>query len=1128
MQVEKNFHRCRTGAHPMLWVALLSFPAWLAAQPAQAAAPDGLELFESKIRPLLVERCQKCHGAQKQWAGLRLDSRAAALTGGDSGPALVAGKPDESELISRLTDADDEVRMPPLKEGARLSDEQIASFKQWIQLGAPWPESKTSDAQAKEKLWREHWAFQAIKRVEPPGVKDAERVRNAIDQFTIATLEAAGLQLSPEADRRTLIRRATYDLTGLPPTPEEVSEFVNDVSPDAYERLIDRLLASPQYGEQWGRYWLDIARYSDTKGYVYTREHRFFVHSSHYRDWVIRAFNKDLPYDRFVVLQLAADLAAPEEPEALAAMGFLTLGRRMLGVTPDIIEDRIDMVGRGLLGLTVGCARCHDHKFDPIPTADYYSLYGVFQNCVERQVPLPRQADAKAPELDAELEKLQKKLAETIALRSKETSQRVRSRIAEYLAAQQKLEDYSDLGVIPVVNKDELIPGFVRRWEAYLKEAAKREDPVFAAWTAYARLPADQFAGSAAEINKQLLANPEKINPRVAKAFATPPTSVDEVCERYAKLFNEIDAKWTKTCSEAKAADLPTPKSLPDPADEALRQVLHGEDSPCLVPDEPIVNTEYFWDLKTVEEIWKLQSKVDVWLLQHRNQAPHAVVLNDRDKLVDPQVFRRGNAMNKTEAVPRQFLEVAAGRERKPFAHGSGRLELAQAITDPSNPFTSRVWINRVWLQHFGEGLVTTPSDFGVRSERPSHPELLDWLASELIEHGWSTKWLHRTIMLSATYRQSSARPADAAELALVQERDPGNRLLWRMNPRRLSFEQFRDTLIATSHELDKTMGGKGADLLGPRRSVYVLVDRQYLPTVFSVFDFASPDFHSSQRAETTNPQQALFALNSPYLADRARKIAGRNRAEASTAEGRVHRAYQAILQRNATAAEIQAAIQFLAAATTKSSRDDYAAEAKAWSYGYGEIDIESGIVKSFQKLPHFTGSAWQGGPMWPNSTLGWAQLTARGGHVGNDHKHAVIRRWTASTSGTISIKSEMVHQDVAGDGVRCWIVSNQDKMLNTASVYNQRKQLDVETLEVEPGETIDFVVDVGKTLNSDQFVWVPTITQTIASTSSGGSSSEPTSTTWNSEDDFPRIQLLPLEQFVQLLLFSNELMFVD
>jgi hypothetical protein len=791
-------------------------------------------------------------------------------------------------------------------------------------------------------------------------------------------------------------------------------------------------------------------------------------------------------------------------------------------VTPDIIEDRIDLVGRGLLGLTVGCARCHDHKYDPIPTADYYSLYGVFQNCVERQVVLPKQHEdtKRSADFEKELRKRRTALDDTVAQRGKEASDEVRSRLNEYLAAQFKLDDYSDLGIIPVTGKGEILPGFVRRWEAYLKAAAKRADPVFVPWVAYAKLPADEFSSQSADVSRQLASEPEKINPRVVKLFATPPASHNEVADRYARLFAEVDAQWKKACDDAKAAGSSAPQSLADPGDEALWQVLYGDDSPCVVPDEPIVNTEYLWTLKQVEEIWKLQSNVDRWLLQHPREASCAVVLNDRAQIVEPQIFRRGNPMTKGDTVPLQFLEVIAGPEREPFRHGSGRMELASAITDPKNPLTSRVWVNRVWLQHFGAGLVTTPSDFGVRSTPPSHPELLDWLASELMKHGWSTKWLHRTMMLSAAYRQSSKPPVGAAQLALAQERDPDNRLLWRMNPRRLTFEQFRDTLLALSGELDTKMGGKGVDLLTLRRSVYAFIDRQYLPNVFNVFDFASPDFHSAQRSETTTSLQALFALNSPYLADRARKISARIQSEASTPEGQVARAYRIVFERDPTPDELQTAAQFLAAAKAGDAEDRYIAEAKAWSYGYGEVDVESGLPKSFYPLPHFTGSAWQGGPLWPDARLGWVQITAKGGHTGNDPAHAAIRRWTASSSGTISIKSEIAHQNTEGDGVRCWIVSSRKGVLKSESVYNGHKRLNIESLEVEPDDTIDFIVDCGKTLSYDDFIWAPTISQ-AAPQATGGA-------TWDSVGNFTRVQLLPLEQLVQMLLVSNELMFVD
>jgi hypothetical protein len=378
--------------------------------------------------------------------------------------------------------------------------------------------------------------------------------------------------------------------------------------------------------------------------------------------------------------------------------------------------------------------------------------------------------------------------------------------------------------------------------------------------------------------------------------------------------------------------------------------------------------------------------------------------------------------------------------------------------------------------------------------------------------------------MLSATYRQSSEPPRDPQRLAIVEQIDPENRLLWRMNPRRLTFEQFRDTLIALSGELDERMGGEGVDVLSSRRSVYLLIDRQYLPNVFNVFDFASPDFHSAQRSETTIPQQALFVLNSTFLADRARKIADKVSTIASTPEGQTTGAYRAILKRDPTPAEVQRTKQFLAVAAASVDTQS-ANETKAWSYGYGAIDPQSGITKSFHPLPHFTGESWQGGTLWPDSVLGWIKLTAKGGHVGNDHKHAAIRRWTAGSAGTISIKSEIIHQAASGEGVRCWIVASRGGVLKSADVFNGRKRLDVDSLAIEPGDTVDFVVDYGQSLDSDDFVWAPIITQTSPA---ADAAANPITTTWNSENNFPRVELTPLEQLTQILLVSNDLMFVD
>jgi hypothetical protein len=1089
---------------------------------ANADEAAATELFESKVRPIFVERCQKCHGEGEQWAGLRLDSGSRILTGGDSGPAVIPGKPDESLLLQRVTEPDDDLRMPPAETGPRLDSVQIDALRRWIELGAAWPDTTTANEDARESQWQHHWAFQPITHPTPPETGDASWVVNRIDQFVLQKLEAAGLRPSPEADHRTLIRRATYDLLGLPPTLEEVEAFVNDSSPDAYERLIERLLASPRYGEQWGRYWLDVARYSDTKGYVYEREERNFVHSSLYRDWVIQAFNEDLPYNRFVLLQLAADQVAPDDPATLAAMGFLTLGRRFLGVTPDIIDDRIDVVGRGLLGLTIGCARCHDHKYDPIPTADYYSLYGVFQNSIEKYVPIPRQQDVPPPgdEFEKGLRERWDKLQETTALRRAEANARIRARLKDYLLAQRNLDDYPELTFNQLLTKDDLIPGIVRRWQAFLGVAENKGDPIFTPWIAYSKLTDEEFSTKAANVTQQVQADRGKLNSRIADAFVDPPAAAAEVADRYVQILGNVDQQWKSLCDAAKGNNRPPPTALPDASDEVLRQVLYGENSPCVIPDEPIVSTEPYWDLEAVTELWKLQGEFDRWLLKSPDTIPYAVALVDKQSSVEPQVFKRGNPANKGDVVPRQFLAVITGPDRKPFDHGSGRLEMAQAIVDPENPLTARVWVNRVWQHHFGSGLVATPSDFGTRASPPTHPELLDWLASEFVARGWSTKALHRILMLSATYRQCS----QVAHNSIAQERDPSNRLLWRMNPQRLSFEQFHDSLVALSGELDLTMGGKGGDLLGNRRQVYSFVDRQFLPTLLGVYDFANPDLHTPQRVETTTPQQALFTLNHPFVARRAKAIA--SRAQSGAPGDCVTQLYDILFQRDPTPKERQAAEQFLIDANNVPSVIKPPATVRAWSYGYGEVDELSSRLKTFTALSHFDSKAWQGGPHWPDPTVGWAQLTSVGGHAGSDPTHAAVRRWTAELPGTIALKSEVAHQSGDGDGVHGWIISSRHGILKKSAIKNRQERMDIESLTVQPGDTLDFVVDSGGELKNDQFVWVVSIKETV-----DGAVPTDSPTNWNSERDFRHDTteaLAPLEQLAHLLLMSNELMFVD
>jgi mono/diheme cytochrome c family protein len=1052
-----------------------------------ASADEGTEFFESRIRPLLTERCIECHGDSKQEGNLRLDSRAGWQAGGDQGAVIVAKDQSKSRLLSAVRYKNENLQMPPSK---KLSDREIADLATWIDLGAPDPR----DGIPKKLVERPLWSLKPLAEVKPPELEDNHWSNQVLDRFVLEKLRLAELNPSPSADRRTLLRRVTFDLTGLPPTVAEVSAFERDTSMHAYERVVDRLLNSPHYGEQWARHWLDIARYSDTKGYVYGREEKRWVHAWNYRDWVVEALNRDMPYDRFVRLQIAADQIEPLGSPDLAAMGYLTIGRRFLGVTHDIIDDRIDVVTRGMLGLTVACARCHDHKYDPIPTRDYYSLYGVFQSSAEQLVPCG--VSQNAVDLE-ELTKRKNKLAEIMATRRDEQATRVRTRVEQHLLAQLELEKYPEEVFSQLLEENDLNPVFVRKWQSYLASDAGQTSPIFAKWH---------------ELTKK-----------------SDTSGLRNAAAEYGAKFTDIEKQWRELLARE-----PMASSLPDAEAERLRQVLYGVDSPCTVPDEHIANIEFHFPISVTTELWKNQAEVDRWLLDNSNTPPHATILVDRPNPTTPRVFLRGNPLTKGAEESRHFLTALngmSGGATRTFQNGSGRLELANAIADPSNPLTARVLVNRVWMHHFGRGLVNTPSDFGHRAEAPTHPELLDWLSRKFIASGWRMKELHRTILLSQTYRQSSHGPLPEEQLAKALQTDPENRWLWRMTDHRLTFEEARDAWLAASVELDLRVGGRSLPLFGKqnlRRTLYAYVDREDLSPILRLFDFANPDLSIAQRNSTTVPQQALFAMNHPFMAER---IANLKSALISPDTGAsIERLYAAFYQRKPTEIEIQLATEFIHSDPAKlPNGTGTVAELpdSRWSNGYGEFDAATGKVVGFTPLPYFSGSAWQGGSSFPDAVLGWVQLSAAGGHPGNDLKHAAVRRWTAPTSGKFRIRSKLIHEPIVGDGIRGFVSHSRRGLLRSATVHKSAEQIDIDVLETEVGDTIDFVVDIREGLNSDQFVWSPIVTLE----SLEGVGTAPPPDIWNAEADFrgPASSMLDRwGQLVQVLMLANEFMFVD
>ena len=888
---------------PVIAMPLLLAMAVLGGVNLSAAADTSaqqIEFFERQVRPILSEHCYSCHGEKKQESDLRLDSAAAVRVGGASGPVIVPGDPAASPLITAINYLA-EPQMPP---AGKLPDETIATLTEWVKVGAPFPESPAPSADGAPAS---HWAFQPI--VEPPIPQTGgEWPRTAVDQFVLAKLAFHGVAPSPIADRRTILRRLSYSLVGLPPSAEEVDAFVADPSPDAYGAAVERLLASPRYGERWARHWLDVARYADSKGYIFTEE-RNFPYSYTYRDWVIRAFNEDLPYDQFLIQQIAADqLTLNDDKRPLAAMGFLTLGRRFLGNMHDIIDDRIDVVCRGTMALTVGCARCHNHKYDPIPTADYYSLYGVFASSVEKELPIAPGSEEYQRELHAREQELQ----EFQANKHAETLHYLRMHTAEYFLAARKTMDQPDLRDFMFVdNRGELNHFVLGRWRNYFLRTREKFHPVFGPWNILASLTDDQFPAQAPALMTQFATGEHasgRINRRVASIFAEPqPTSIEEVAKRYELLLANVEESWQSAIQAATGAAAPT--ALPNSDDEELRQTLYDDGSPTNLNRRA---DDDLFDKPSIDMLVALRKKVHAWRTQSP-APPSAMAMVDASEPMTPKVFLRGNPSNPGPTVPRQFLAVASRSQRQPFERGSGRLELAQAIVHRDNPLTARVIVNRVWAHHFGRGLVLTPSDFGTRSEPPSHPELLDWLASRFMSEGWSIKWLQRQIVLSAAFQQSSADRPETRSL------DPDNRWLCRFPRQRLDFESQRDSILAAAGTLDTTMEGPGVDITtapySTRRSIYARIDRQNLPGLFRAFDFASPDTHAPQRFTTNVPQQALFWMNHPFVAEQATALAARVEPSSPTSdEAGIVALYRYALGRAPRADELPLALEFIRA----------------------------------------------------------------------------------------------------------------------------------------------------------------------------------------------------------------------
>ena len=870
------------------------------AQDADEPTPDGLAFFEKKIRPVLVQHCYKCHAADAKniRGGLLLDSRAAIRQGGDSGPAVVPEKPGESLLLESLRY--DGYEMPP---SGKLPDAVIADFEKWIAMGAPDPRDGQAHAVAAGidiDAGRRFWSFQSPQAHPVPDVKNTSWPRSDIDRFTLAKMEAANLQPAADADKRTLLRRAYFDLIGLPPTPEQIHAFLADDSPRAFERVVDQLLASPHFGERWGRHWLDIARYSDSTG---GGRSLLFKVSWRYRNYVIDAFNRDTPFDEFIIEQIAGDLM-PAETNAekarhLTGTGFLALGptnyenqdKRQLRM--DVVDEQIDTIGRAFLGMTIGCARCHDHKFDPIPTTDYYALAGIFRstrslidgnvsNWVTRALP----TSDGVSDASAGLEELTAQLA---------TKKRELKRLNKQ-APSQTVDD-TDAEFVGMWTESTVVRPFVGK--RYVHTTDPKARAIFE-FTAPRTGTHEMLVAYTAETNRDT-ATPHTIS-RNGAVLDTVRVNQRQKATGYVSVgtheFEKGDSV-TVTVHTAGTTDVVIA--------DAAKLIFVGT-ATAKRARQQVAGLE--------RQIGSLQTNL-ASMRKAAAAATKVMSVEEEPKPADFNVCIRGNVRNLGKKVPRGFLSVATTKPVSIPNGASGRLEFARWIASPDNPLTARVAVNRIWHHLFGAGLVRTVDNFGVPGERPSHPQLLDHLALRFVEHGWSVKQAVRAMMLSRTYQQSSTGANVAAE------RDPENRLLTRQNLRRLEAEALRDALFALSGELDRTRPGDtvregtkseyGYTFASKHRSVYLPVFRNRLHPLFAVFDFPDPNLSNGRRNTSTLSTQALYLMNSPLIGEHAAKTADSLMARKNEDDTqRLRQLYERALGREPTAREAQLALSFL------------------------------------------------------------------------------------------------------------------------------------------------------------------------------------------------------------------------
>ncbi len=933
----------------MRGLSLHRLVAWLPAGMALAGmagaqTSEPAEFFELKIRPLFAAKCVECHGPKQQMGGLDFTRPEGLIREGSAAgmkPVVVPGNPAAGGLIKAVR-YDGKIKMPP---AGKLSEREIADLTRWVEMKAPWPEEargtkiKTrAPGQPITDEERAFWAFQPVKDQTPPAVKNEAWVRTPIDRFLLARIEAEELEPAPPADKLTLLRRVTYDLTGLPPTEREIRDFLEDDSPGAYRKVVERLLASSRYGERWGRHWLDVARYADSTG---VDEDHKYPYAWKYRDYVVDAFNDDLPYDRFVQEQIAGDLLPPRDGGAkpgevntrgIVATGFLALGPKLIAEQDkkkmfyDIVDEQIEVTGKALLALTLQCARCHDHKFDPIRTRDYYSMASIFASTrqledweahVSKLYFAPLVPSEVADRYYAHQKKISLKQQEIANVVDEQTARHVMSllpQLPEYLVAARDVETTA-----------------ARHPEAAADTATAETKEVLQASGSVATVAAKRGldADLLGKWVEYLLTPSKEVRPHLDRWREADAASLEAVARDYQAEFEKTATKryddlaeWRDQFTEAVAkGEDPPEKPIFFAGENRFFTETTGGKGPLGVTKEARARV---FSKDALDKLARFEAELEGLTAALPPKPPMANAVAE-DKPVEQHVFISGNVRRLGEAAPKSFPVILTGKNEPAITEGSGRRELARWLASAENPLTARVMVNRIWQWHFGEGLVRTPNNFGKLGERPTHPELLDYLAAEFVRGGWSVKAMHRLIVLSNAYQMTTEVDAGG------YESDPENRHWSRFNRRRMEAEEIRDSLLAIEGTIDFGMGGTIQTGIGQgmtttnqlppfdvsksyRRTIYLPLRRANIAKLLTLFDFGDATTSTGARASTNVAPQALFMMNSEFVSRVAQGLARGVLAERRMPdEKRIRSAWLTALAKRPTEAEIAEGLEYIA-----------------------------------------------------------------------------------------------------------------------------------------------------------------------------------------------------------------------